>query len=420
MEARIWASAFKSISKEFQKQTGINLSKGLKILIEATVNFHERYGISLVISNVDPTYTVGEMARRRKEIIERLTAEGLINKNKTLPFPIVAQHIAVISSARAAGYEDFVKHLSSNIYGYVFYPKLYPAVMQGDEAQKTILDALSKCEDNRDLIDAVVIVRGGGGSIDLDCFDSYEIGRKIALMSIPVISGIGHERDKSVVDEVSHTIVKTPTAAAALIIETAKAFEDKINALQQNLIDSSRAITNKSTNVLMSLSSAFASIVRASLLKHKYETDGFINALLGSKRIVKHQSVKLENGLEKLKLLSIKGLWSGKTALVNISNSLTASTKRLLQKQDDKLNSMTGSVKLLDPANVLKRGYSITFHKGKSLKTAQKLNNGDIIKTVLYEGEVESSILKKKTSELVNQQQEETDEDRTIIQSVNN
>jgi exodeoxyribonuclease VII large subunit len=224
IRAVVWANRYKVIAPIFEESTGTKLAKGIKILFQATVDFHERYGLKLTINNIDPSYTVGELAVRRKEILERLKKEGLIDRNRELEFPLVPQRIGIISSATAAGYEDLTAHLLNNVYGYKFTAELYEAVMQGDRAEDSIVAALGQCMGDVSSLDVLVIVRGGGGQTDLHCFDSYKIGKAIASLPIPVIAGIGHQRDVTVVDEVSNTRAKTPTAVADMIITRVKDF----------------------------------------------------------------------------------------------------------------------------------------------------------------------------------------------------
>ena len=202
----------------FEAQTGETLKVGMKVLLQVTVTFHEVYGYSLVVQDIDPTYTMGDMARRRKEILEQLTKDGVIGLNKELEIPDLPNRIAVISSATAAGWGDFRNQLDGNIYGFRFYVKLFPALMQGDDVERSVISALNAVADRRDDFDLVVIIRGGGAVSELSCFDSYNLAFNIANFPLPVITGIGHERDDTVADTVAHTKVKTPTAAAEFLI----------------------------------------------------------------------------------------------------------------------------------------------------------------------------------------------------------
>jgi exodeoxyribonuclease VII large subunit len=410
-DARIWAGAFKSISREFEKAAGLPLARGLKILVTASLNFHERYGMSLIVEYIDPSYTIGEMARKRREIIERLTREGLLRLNKALAFPPVPKRIAVISSARAAGYEDFVKHLSGNSFGYVFSVRLFEAVMQGDGAAASMLGALAAlnaCASQaarsvpivpimpgtpgmpiipgmpgapdiiagdiarRDIFapDLVVIVRGGGAAADLDCFDNYEIGRAIALLPIPVISGIGHERDKTVVDEVAHTSVKTPTAAAVLIVERLKTFEDLVDALSHRLSGASRAASQRAQSRLTALAGYLKSGLKAALARDFYRIEGFEKSIGRAARVLEKHSGMLRVH----------------------TNTLTVGALNFMRALDAKLDARANVIKHLDPQNVLRRGYSITRLNGRTLRLARDASPGDRLETILSDGALESIV----------------------------
>ena len=351
IRAVIWANRFKAIAPVFEKATGTKLAKGIKILFQATVSFHERYGLKLTINNIDPSYTVGELAARRKEILERLAREGLTERNKKLEFPLVPQRIGIISSSTAAGYEDLMSHLLNNVYGYKFATRLYEAVMQGDRAEASIVDALGQCRENASQLDVVVIVRGGGGQIDLHCFDSYEIGKAIAMLPLPVISGIGHQRDVTVVDEVSNTRAKTPTAVADMLITGMKDFEDRIDLLAHNLVHGAGKLNLDMGEVLSSLSKRLEIALRNELLDNFHKLSVFVKALRYSAKFI--------------------------------------------QNEKQKLKAAESSINHLNPRNVLKRGYSITYHNGKLVKTVSDVEAGDIMRTVLYEGEITSKIEKK-------------------------
>lgn len=351
IRAVIWANRYNVIAPAFEEATGTKLSKGIKILFHATVNFHERYGLKLTINNIDPSYTIGEMAVKRKEILERLTKEGLIYKNRELEFPLVPQRIGIISSATAAGYEDLITHLINNAYGYNFTTRLYEAVMQGDRAEDSIVSALNKCAQEASSLDVVVIVRGGGGQTDLHCFDSYEIGKTIALLPLPVISGIGHQRDVTVVDEVASMKAKTPTAVADMIITRAKDFEDRIDSFAHVLFYGARKLTTDMKENLSSLSKRLAVATGNELLNNFH----LIN-----------------------------------TCIRGLQYSL-----RFIQNEKQKLKGRESNINHLNPVNVLKRGYSITYNYGKAVKSVFDVADGESIRTVLHEGELISKVESK-------------------------
>jgi exodeoxyribonuclease VII large subunit len=352
IRAVIWANRYRAIAKVFEDSTGARLSKGIKILFKAEVSFHERYGLKLNILNIDPSYTIGELAVKRKEILARLAKEDLIDRNKQIEFPLVPQRIGIISSSTAAGYEDLMSHLINNPYGYKFSCRLYEALMQGDNAEESIVNAFNQCMDDAVHLDIVVIVRGGGGQVDLHCFDSYEIGKSIALLPVPVISGIGHQRDVTVVDEVSNMRAKTPTAVADMIITAIKEFDDRVDALAYNMI---HGVNNLSSNLKESLLSI-------------------------SKRLEIAAGNELRDNVHRLEVL-LKGLHY---------------CAKFIQNEKLKFKTLESNIKHLNPRNVLKRGYSITYSNGKAIKAESDVKEGDDVRTVLYNGELFSRVERKK------------------------
>ena len=214
----IWSSQYPKILDKFLRGTGEQLRSGIKVLLRLSVNFHEQFGISLIISDIDPSYTLGDMERRRREILERLKREGVINDNRELAMPMVPQRIAIISAAGAAGYGDFINQLSNNKSGIIFYTALFEARMQGRDTAPTVVEALNRINRHADCFDCVVIIRGGGSTSDLSSFDDYNLAYAVTQCQLPVITGIGHERDNTVIDYISNLRVKTPTAAAAMLV----------------------------------------------------------------------------------------------------------------------------------------------------------------------------------------------------------
>ena len=352
MKAVIWANRYQVVSRFFEEATGVRLSKGIKVLFLAELSFHERYGLKLNILNIDPSYTIGELAVRRKEILERLVRENLISRNKEIGFPLVPQRIGIISSSTAAGYEDLMNHLMNNPYKYQFACTLYEAVMQGDRAEDSIVEALHQCAEDASGLDVVVIVRGGGGQVDLHCFDSYEIGKAIALLPLPVISGIGHQRDITVVDEVSNRRVKTPTAVADMIITSLKEFEGRIDSSAHDLIYGVNTMRADLKENLMSVSKGLEIAARNRVLDNVHRLTALFKGLRYCTKLVKNEALNLR----------VK----------------------------------ENSIQHLNPRNVLKRGYSITYSNGKAVKAVSDVSEGDSLRTVLYRGEITSMVEKKK------------------------
>ena len=349
-KANIWRGTWLRLKPYFEEQTGETLKVGMKVLLQVTVTFHEVYGYSLVVQDIDPTYTMGDMARRRKEILEQLEKDGVIGLNRELEIPALPQRIAVISSATAAGWGDFRDQLANNIYGFQFYVRLFPALMQGDDVERSVISALNAVAMRRDDFDVVIIIRGGGAVSELSCFDSYNLAFNIANFPLPVITGIGHERDDTVADVVAHTKVKTPTAAAEFIINKVFDTASELESLTRRMGD---AISERMN----------AEKVRIERLSQKLPS---LFAVLKTRQ---------EQILETIWIRSVNG----------VRNMLTAQTH--------KLEIVDKTLAAADPAVILKRGYSLTKAGGRAVKCASDLKKGDRLTTVFADGSVESEII---------------------------
>ncbi len=349
VKANIWAYEYRKLSLKFQAATNESLRPGMKVLLLVAVIFHEVYGLSLNVRDIDPAYTMGEMALKKREVIDRLTKEGLIGLNKSLSLPIVPQRIAVISSPTAAGYGDFFSQLDNNPYGYRFTHTLFPALMQGPGAEQSIISALKKISQKIDLFDVLVIIRGGGSVVDLSCFDSYSLASQIAKSPLPVISGIGHEKDDTVADIAAHTKMKTPTAVAEFLISGLRSFEENIIEIQNRLI------------------------------KHAgiYISDEKFTLTLLTRR---------------LNFISVQLTVSIHSKIEGLGKDLRIHARQVIQNEGSRLDNLEKIIVVLDPANVLRRGYSITHHKGKLLKDASLLRKGDFIDTTLFDGVIRSIV----------------------------
>ena len=349
-KANIWRGTWIRLKPYFEAETGETLKVGMKVLLQVTVTFHEVYGYSLVVQDIDPTYTMGDMARRRKEILEQLTKDGVIGLNRELEIPVLPDRIAVISSATAAGWGDFRNQLSGNIYGFRFYVKLFPALMQGDDVENSVIRALDAVAARRDDFDIVVIIRGGGAVSELSCFDSYNLAYNIANFPLPVITGIGHERDDTVADVVAHTKVKTPTAAAEFIIsrvfDTASALEELTRRMGDAVSGRMNAENMRMERLSQKLPSLFA------VLRTRQEQ--YLETL----------DIKMRNGV-----------------------------RNMLTVQNHKLEIMDKSLAAADPVIILKRGYSLTRVGGRVVKGVAGLKKGDRLTTSFADGTVESDII---------------------------
>ncbi len=369
--AKCWKSAWSSVRFHFERVTGQHLHSGLKVLLRVHAQFHENYGFSWIVTDIDPTFTLGDMARKRQEIINKLKAEGVFDLNKEIPFPLFTQRIAVISSATAAGYGDFCDQLKNNSYGFVFYPILFPAIMQGEKIEESIIGILNQINKRRDDFDCVVIIRGGGATSDLSGFDTLALAENVANFPLPVITGIGHERDESVLDMVSHTRVKTPTAAAAFLIDNLASVLKCIDDCGDRIVNS---VKNRLTVELMRLDNISKRIPELfSVVKTRNESvlDGFLNRLTSAMRI------KISNSNNRLDVFS---------------SSIPQLVKNKLMSEHHRLDLLIQRVKALDPELTLRRGYSITLHNGFAVHDATKLRKGDKIETRLEKGLVRSVV----------------------------
>ena len=338
----------------FEMETGQIFASGLKVLVKVSIEFHELYGYSLTVLDIDPAYTLGDMIRKRMEIIRQLKEEGVFTLNKELPLPTLPKRIAVITSPTAAGYEDFLNQLANNKAGYPFYPKLFPALMQGERTEESVIAALDRVYRHADCFDVVVIIRGGGATSDLNSFDSYLLAANCAQFPLPIITGIGHERDDTVLDSVAHTRVKTPTAAAEFLIGCMNDAAEELEMLAGRLYGGVRELLAQEHRKLVSYRNRIPSAA------YRYISDAKFALLTVRKDIVQAATSSLSRHHHRLELLQQR--------LTDVS-----------------------------PEKQLARGYSITLKNGKIVKNVSSLNEGDEITTRLYQGELISTVTNKNT-----------------------
>lgn len=370
IRANIWQYTYRVIAGRFTAVTGQNLKAGMKILAQVNVAFHEVYGISLNIKDIDPNYTLGERARIRQEVIERLMREGLMELNKRFVLPMVPQKIAVISSVSAAGYGDFMDQLQKNRSGYQIHAQLFQATLQGADAAATIISALDQIRllSERQSFDAIVLIRGGGSQLDLDCFDDYGLASAIAKFSLPVLTGIGHERDETIVDLVAHTRLKTPTATAEFILSGFREFEEKLNTALKTLERATSQTLMMEDRRLRDMLSNLKTIADFSIQRQKENLNYKTN-----------QVKSLSTNLLKMDLVKIH----------NFELGLKKSWKSRLESENKKLENMGRDILRLDPNTFLDKGYTrsevngipihklaakigdtlVTFGKDKTLKS---------------------------------------------------
>ncbi len=369
--AIIWANTYVRLKYEFESATGLQLASGIKLMVEVSVNYHEQFGLSLIISNINPDYTLGGMARKRQEIIRRLTEEGIINMNKELGWTDVPQRVAVISAEGAAGYGDFMNQLNNNTLGIKFYTRLFPAVMQGDRTVPTILAALDSINSNSDMFDCVVVIRGGGATSELHCFDNYELAAYIAQFPIPVIVGIGHERDVTVLDEVAAMRVKTPTAAAEWLISRGEAALKHVNDLSNMVVTLVRNYMSHANEQLAYYGSTVPLVAR---------------------NVVNSAGEKLRHYTQSIPICVQNRLSSSRNQLVYMFQSMKQAGEQRILREKVQLKSIEDKIHILSPQNTLKRGYSLTVKDGKAVTDASLLKPGDRLTTMLANGNVNTIV----------------------------
>ena len=394
--AKCWASTWQLVKPHFMRVTGQEIHAGMKVLLKVYAQFHESYGFSWIVTDIDPTYTMGDMARKRMEIIRQLKEEGVFELQKELQLPMFCQHIAVISSANAAGYGDFVNQLENNEYGFRFHTQLFPAVMQGEGVEQSVIGALNKIfesiecrtenlefatanddsslftlHSSLDKFDCVVIIRGGGATSDLSGFDTLALAEHVANFPLPIITGIGHERDESVLDMVSHTRVKTPTAAAAFLIGHLKAVLDAIEDAEQRISSIVRQQMDMEKIRLLHLSQQIPTLF--SLVRSRQEAS--IDRLQGN-----------------LRLSVMRRLQEERHRLDIHSHNLMPVIERRLLRERHQLDMLNEKLEALNPELLLRRGYSITLSGGKVVKDASILKSGDELETRLSKGTVRSVV----------------------------
>jgi exodeoxyribonuclease VII large subunit len=331
--AKCWRQTWQIMQPHFERVTGQPLHAGLKVLLRVYAQYHEAYGFSWIVTDIDPTYTIGDMARKRQEIIRQLKEEGIFDLQRELCIPLFAQRIAVISAAGAAGYGDFCRQLDDNEYGFKFEVTLFPAIMQGEQVERSIIDALNKIysltshpSPLTSQFDCVVIIRGGGATADLSGFDTLALAEHVAQFPIPIITGIGHDRDESILDMVSNTRVKTPTAAATLLIDNLRQVLERLNTAQQRI------------------------------------------SLMG------HIIIDARHRIEMLQ------------------QRLSTAIERMMTNQKHRLSQIELLLQSFDPQLLLSRGYSITLHHGRAVRDPQQLKAGDEIETRVEKGTIHSVV----------------------------
>lgn len=366
----IWNNTFRQLKSYFEQETGQAFVSGIKVLVRVRIDFNEIYGFGLVVTSIDPTYTIGDMVRRRKEILLRLKADGVLTMNKELPLPELPKRVAVISSASAAGFGDFSDQLHHNPSGFAFTTRLFPAIMQGEQVEASIIAALDKIHDELDNWDLVVIIRGGGATSDLAGFDTYPLAASVAQFPLPIITGIGHERDDTVLDLIAHTRVKTPTAAAEFLISKMDLAEQRLLTAIQKITSLPGLILEREQNRINNLAKRIPQVVVQHIGRQE-------KLLLSVNSLLKYQwATRLQRELHKL----------------DLHPRLANAAFRKIEKEKSKIELLIHRTESLSPNNILKRGYSLTLKNGKTIRSITELQPGDLLETRFEDGSITSQV----------------------------
>jgi exodeoxyribonuclease VII large subunit len=361
----IWVRTFNLLKPYFEETTGQTFGSGLKVLVNVAVEFHKLYGYSLTVNDIDPSYTLGDLVKKRMEAVRRLKEDGVFDLNRELPFPPLPQRIAVITSPTAAGFEDFVNQLLHNKAGYPFYLKLFPAVMQGEKTEESVIDALDKVCTHAAHFDAVVLIRGGGSASDLSCFDSYLLAAHCAQFPLPVVTGIGHERDDSVVDMVAHTRMKTPTAVAAFLVVQMDEQAELLNELNQRIYTDVAGILSNAQTEMKWMTARFPATVTSVIERYRTRLLTLSKDLAGARLFVEKQH-SLLSGVRQTMQNRITTLLAGHTQALHLHEQF---------------------LKMASPEYILQKGYTLTLKEGKTVKLASALFPGDEITIRFADGE---------------------------------
>jgi exodeoxyribonuclease VII large subunit len=372
IRANIWQYTFRTVAGKFEALTGTSLKNGMKVLAQVSVNFHPVFGLSLNVKDIDPSFSLGERARVRQETIDRLTSEGCFGKNASLPLPPVIQRFAIISSPSAAGYGDFVNQLENNPQRYRLYHKLFPSLMQGNEAVESLLSAFDQVEQaaQRLQLEGVVLIRGGGAQLDLDCFDDYRLGLRIANFPLPVFTGIGHERDETIADLLAHTRLKTPTAVAEFMLSSFREFEELVNTCSQRLDWITRGRFKEEEGKVQ---------------EYALQLKGFTKMWMSKERevLMAYPSRLLQAGKNLLKV--------EKNIRAQIEVLLKKEVSQVLDAQHERILQLEYRCNQANPATVLRKGYTRSEIKGKPIQE-HAIHVGESMTTYTYQQKISSTI----------------------------
>lgn len=395
-KAIIWADTYRLIKPYFHKETGQTLKSGMKIMVAVTPTFNEKHGFSCYIRDIEPSYTIGNLAVEKQKVIQQLHDDGIWDMNRSLRLPTPLRRIAIISSESAAGYGDFMDQLNKRT-EFNFDTQLFPSIMQGDQSVDSIIQSLDRIYEEMDRFDAVAIIRGGGATTDLISYDEYELAACCAQFPLPIITGIGHERDNSVVDMVANTRCKTPTAVAELILKKMEETVAQLESLTADLNDIIQNCIAQNRLRLKVIASSLSLQTAGKMRDEHIYTERLVNNLrAAAKRRISDERQKSEKRSDELKRILKNNLSEEAFRIEQMRGTMVRRLSTTIAEERGRLQAREVSAKLLSPEHILKRGYSITLKNGKAVKSASSLKPGDVITTRFAKGEIESTVNKNK------------------------
>lgn len=394
--AVIWRSQYAMIASYFRSTTGQELQAGMKVLVKVVVSYHALYGLSLQITDIDPAYTLGDMERQRLETIQKLHEDGVYDMNRELSLPCVMQRIAVVSSPRAAGYQDFMRELS--VGPYRFEVTLFEAFMQGNGAEDSIVEALSRAAERYEEFDVLVVIRGGGSQSDLGCFNSYRLCSYLAQFPLPVLTGIGHDKDQSVADLVAAVALKTPTAVAVSLKDRMEQFEGELDASYRWLSEATRALLHSETErlerAMMALNRLSESGVRTALFRMEQYRDALRHAVAAT---IERQGARVELSSTRLHHATRFVFLNGLLRIDHLREMLVQRCRDFLNDRSKSLALLEERIAAHDPRRILELGFAIVRGKGRSVADSKALQVGDTIEVEMKNRKLEAVVEKIKS-----------------------
>jgi len=385
--ATIWNFTFRMLKPYFESSTGYEFTSGIKVSLKVSVEYHELYGLSLNVKDIDPSYTVGDIELQKRRILNQLESDGIIDMNTEIELPIVIQNIAVISSSTAAGYGDWLDQMSNNPYSYKFNYQLFEAKMQGADTGKSIISVLDKIYSREEEFDTVIIIRGGGSRMDLSGFDDYDLAANIAQFPLPIITGIGHERDESIADIVAHTSVKTPTAAAEFLINRIREFELSIDNISSNIVANTQEILDTQAHKLEISTLKINQISKHSITSNKQLLFSLGKDLLRETRALNSQKNKELSFLKEQVLYQSKRIVNRKHEnLDQIKTVLKTKSNIMLEKANRRIFQIEHLNKAYDPFHILKRGFAMIEQNNKIITKSKAINKSEGLKIIMQDG----------------------------------